>query len=80
MTTPTFSRPPCFPRAWKRRTFQPAEFIDVATPPREELDAFPNFLREKIQASQAYGVPLVGLGFSEDETIGENFDPADVPL
>ena len=47
---------------------------------REELDALPNFRREKIQASQAYGVRLVGLGFSEDETIGENFDPADVPF
>jgi len=68
------------PRAWKRRHVQPAEFIDLATPPREELDALPNFRREKVQASQAYGVRLVGLGFSEDETIGENFDPADVPF
>ena len=78
VTPPTFSRP-CFPRAWKRRDVQLAEFIDLATP-REELDVLPNFLREKIQASQAYGVRLVGLGFSEDETIGENFDPADVPF
>ena len=65
------------PAGWKRRNVQPAELIDLATPRREEL---PNFLREKIQASQAYGERLVGLGFSEDETIGEKLDPADVPF
>ena len=66
MTTPTFSRPPCFPRAWKRRNVQPAEFIDLATSAR---DALPDFRRKKVEASQEYGV-----------RIGEDFHPADMPL
>jgi hypothetical protein len=55
-------------------------FIDVGTSPREELDALPEFLREKVQASQEYGVRFLGLGGSEHESVGGEFDPNDVPF
>ena len=55
-------------------------FIDVGTSPREELDALPEFPREKVQASQEYGARFLGLGGSEHESVGGEFDPNDVPF
>ena len=53
-------------------------FIDVGTSSREELDALPEFLREKVQASQEYGARF--LGGSEHESVVGEFDPNDVPF
>ena len=52
----------------------------VGTSPREELDALSEFLREKVQASQEYGARFLGLGGSEHESVGGEFDPNDVPF
>jgi hypothetical protein len=60
--------------------FNSPTFIDVGTSPREELDALPEFLREKVQASQEYGVRVLGLDGSEHESVGGEFDPNDVPF
>src|SRR5256885_1229889 len=53
---------------------------DVGTSPREELDALPDFLREKVQASQEYGIRFLGLGSSEHESVGGSVAPTDIVI
>jgi len=48
---------------------------NVGTSPRED-----DFLREKVQARQEYGIRFLGLGGSEHENVGGAFDPNDVPI
>lgn len=48
------------------------KFIDVNESDRDELDTLPDFLRDKVQSSEEYGVRFLGKGMSEEKSLEDS--------